>query len=250
MEKLKFLVVEDPNAISIDINNRLKDLGYKVTNIVTSAEKAYESIETDRPDIVLLDLKLRGKTDGFEAATYIFERFEIPVVFLTSRMDADNLGKISKTHAYGFVNKPFSDEELKANCSLAYHRHEEYMEMRKQKDLYLSIVDRHSVQDFLFVRADYRLNKIKFEDIYFIEALKDYVVINTGDNVYTTHATMKEMMRVLPTRDFVRVHRSFITRIDKIWSIKYPDLVVEGKMKILPIGGLYRKDLYRRLNIL
>lgn len=250
MEKRKFLVVEDPNAIAIDINSRMKDLGFKVTDIVTSAEKAYESIEVDRPDMVLMDLKLRGKTDGFEAASYIFERYEIPVVFLTARMDGENIKKAEGSHGYSFVNKPFNDEELKANIELAYAKHEEYVDMRKMKDLYLSMIDKHSVQDFLFVRADYRLNKIKFEDIYFIEALKDYVVINTADNVYTTHATMKEMMRVLPTRDFVRVHRSFITRIDKIFSIKYPDLVVEGKMKVLPIGGLYRKELYKRLNIL
>jgi DNA-binding LytR/AlgR family response regulator len=83
-----------------------------------------------------------------------------------------------------------------------------------------------------------------------VEALKDYVVINTSDNLFTTHTTMKEMIRILPPKDFVRIHRSFIVRLDKIFSIKYPDLVIEGKMKVLPIGGLYRKELFGRLNLI
>jgi DNA-binding LytR/AlgR family response regulator len=61
---------------------------------------------------------------------------------------------------------------------------------------------------------------------------------------------MKEMIRILPTNDFVRVHRSFIVRFDKIFSIKYPDLVIEGKTKVIPIGGLYRKELFDRLNLI
>jgi two-component system response regulator LytT len=116
--------------------------------------------------------------------------------------------------------------------------------------LYHSIVENKESKDSIFVRADYRLNKIKFEDVYFVEALKDYVVINTSDNIFTTHTTMKEMIRILPAKDFVRVHRSFIVRLDKIFSIKYPDLVIEGKMKVVPIGGLYRKELFGRLNLI
>ena len=60
---------------------------------------------------------------------------------------------------------------------------------------------------------------------------------------------MKEMLKILPENEFVRIHRSYIVNVDKIFSIKYPDLVIEDKMKVLPIGGLYRKELYNRLNL-
>jgi two-component system, LytTR family, response regulator LytT len=133
---------------------------------------------------------------------------------------------------------------------MAVFKHEKDTQVKRERDLYHSIVENKESKDSIFVRADYRLNKIKFEDIYFVEALKDYVVINTSDNIYTTHTTMKEMIRILPAKDFVRVHRSFIVRLDKIFSIKYPDLVIEGKMKVIPIGGLYRKELFSRLNLI
>ena len=61
---------------------------------------------------------------------------------------------------------------------------------------------------------------------------------------------MKEIQKYLPERDFVRIHKSFIVRLDKIFSIKYTSLIIEPSMKDLPVGNFYRKDLYSRLNML
>ena len=91
---------------------------------------------------------------------------------------------------------------------------------------------------------------IPVDDIYYIEALKDYVIINTLDRSFTTHARMKEILGFLPAKDFVRVHRGFIVNVNKIFSIKYPDMVIEGKMKVIPIGSLYRNILFGRLNLI
>ncbi len=145
--------------------------------------------------------------------------------------------------------KPFKENEVIATIEIALNKYKEDQELIKERDMLKNMVIEKSDSDSIFVRADYRLNRIKFSDIYYVEALKDYVVINTADNIYTTHSTMKEMQRILPAKDFVRVHRSYIVRIDKIFSIKYPDLVIEGKMKVIPIGGMYRKELFSRLNL-
>jgi two-component system LytT family response regulator len=67
--------------------------------------------------------------------------------------------------------------------------------------------------------------------------------------VYSTHTSMKEILRILPESDFVRIHRSYIVQVNKIANIKYPELVIEGKMTVLPMGGLYKKEVYRRLQI-
>ena len=158
--------------------------------------------------------------------------------------------KAKISEPYGYIIKPFKDNDLQTTIEMALYKHDKDLSVRRERDLYHSIIENKESNDSIFVRADYRLNKVNFKDIYFIEALKDYVVINTSDNIYTTHTTMKEMVRILPPKDFVRVHRSYIVRLDKIFSIKYPDLVIEGKMKVIPIGGLYRKELYSRLNLI
>jgi DNA-binding LytR/AlgR family response regulator len=91
--------------------------------------------------------------------------------------------------------------------------------------------------------------KLRMSDIYYIEALKDYVVINTLATRYTIHSTMKDIEAKLPESEFMRVHRSFIVRIDKIVAIEPPNLILENDKKIIPIGGSYRDELTKRLNL-
>ncbi len=250
MAKLKILVVEDESIVAKDIQNSLKKLGYTVPTVVASGEKAIEEVEQSRPDLVLMDIMLKGDINGVEAANAIRENYDIPVIFLTAYADDNTLSKAKIAEPYGYIIKPFKEKELQTTIEMAMYKHEKDSLVKRERDLYHSIVENKESKDSIFVRADYRLNKIKFEDVFFVEALKDYVVINTSDNIYTTHTTMKEMIRILPAKDFVRVHRSFIVRLDKIFSIKYPDLVIEGKMKVIPIGGLYRKELFSRLNLI
>ncbi len=250
MTKIKILVVEDESIVAKDIMNTLKKLDYNVTATVATGEKALEEVKDDRPDVVLMDIMLKGKMTGIECAEKIREKYKIPVIFLTAYADDNTLEKAKITEPYGYIIKPFKEKELQTTIKMTVYKYEKDEEVRKERNLYSSIIENKETQDSIFVRADYRLNKIKFSDIYYVEALKDYVVINTSDNSYTTHTTMKEMVRILPKKDFVRIHRSFIVNINKIYSIKYPDLVIEDKMKVLPIGGLYRKELYSRLNMI
>lgn len=250
MAKVKILVVEDESIVAKDIQNSLKKLGYQVPTTVSSAEKAIEEVEENRPDLILMDIMLKGQMSGIEAANVIKERFGVPLIFLTAYADDNTLSKAKITEPYGYIIKPFKEKELQTTIEMALYKHEKDEVIKKERDLYHSIIENKESKDSIFVRADYRLNKINFDDIFYVEALKDYVVINTSDNSYTTHTTMKEMVRILPQKDFVRIHRSFIVNLNKIFSIKYPDLVIEGKMKVLPIGGLYRKELYSRLNLI
>lgn len=250
MAKVKILVVEDESIVAKDIQNSLKKMGYQVPTTVSSAEKAIEEIEENRPDLILMDIMLKGQMSGIEAANLIKERFGVPLIFLTAYADDNTLSKAKITEPYGYIIKPFKEKELQTTIEMALYKHEKDEVIKKERELYHSIIENKESKDSIFVRADYRLNKINFDDIFYVEALKDYVVINTSDNSYTTHTTMKEMVRILPQKDFVRIHRSFIVNLSKIFSIKYPDLVIEGKMKVLPIGGLYRNELYGRLNLI
>lgn len=249
MGKFKIVVVEDESIVAKDLQSSLKNMGYNVPAVVSTGEKAIEAVHKYRPNLILMDIMLKGEMSGIDAAKIIKERFDIPVVFLTAYADEDTLERAKPSVPYGYVIKPFKEKELQTTIEMAINKFAEDSEIRKERDIYQAIIQKKDESDSIFVRADYRLNKVKFTDIYFVEALKDYVVINTSDNIYTTHTTMKEIIKILPSKDFVRVHRSYIVRLDKIFSIKYPDLVIEGKMKVIPIGGLYRKELFGRLNL-
>ena len=250
MEKIRILIVEDENIVAKDIENILKNLGYIPVEIAHTGKRAIEIVEAKKPDLVLMDIKLKGSITGIEAAEIIREKHRIPVIFLTAYADDDTLKKAKITQPYGYILKPFHEKDIQTAIEMAIYKHEKDLKVKKERDFFYSIVSEKQNDDGIFVRADYRLNNIKFVDIFFVEALKDYVIIHTKKHTYTTHSTMKDIERILPTKDFVRVHRSYIMRLDKILSIKYPDLIMEGKLKVIQIGGLYRKELYNRLNII
>ncbi len=249
MNKINVLIVEDENIVAKDIKETLEKKGYNVSGIVSTGEKAINKAEENHPDIVLMDIKLKGKMSGIDAAGVIKEKLDIPIIFLTAYADDSTVEKVKITEPYGYIIKPFKEQDLYTAVEMAVFKHEKDSKVRKEKEFYCSVVNNTDVKDSIFVRADFRLNKINFKDIFYVEALKDYVVIATKNNSYTTHSTMKEMVRILPAKNFIRIHRSYIVNSDKIFSIKYPDLILEDNKGIIPIGGLYRKELYGKLNL-
>jgi DNA-binding LytR/AlgR family response regulator len=134
---------------------------------------------------------------------------------------------------------------------MGIYKHQKERELEKERNLLFSIVESKEVNDdgFIFVKSNSKLIKLNTSDIYFIEALKDYVVINTKDTRYTILSTMKEIEQKMGTSEFIRVHRSFIVRLDKIASIEYPNLQLENDKKLIPIGGSYRDDLNARIKL-
>lgn len=242
MQALKIIIAEDVSNLEIDLQNRLTNMGFEVVALVSSPKETLDFLINKKADVVLMDTYSDLQEDGFAVAKQINEKYSIPTVFLSAEDKMDFTQQIENYGPYIFMNKPVSDNELKANILMAIHK----QETETHVSMSLSSVQ----SPYIFVRADYRLNKIRVSEIYYLEAKKDYVIIHTNDNVYTVHATMKDMVRVLPDDIFIRTHRSYIVNIDKVFSIKYPDLIIEGKMKTIPIGGLYRKSFFEKINVI
>lgn len=250
MSKINVLVVEDESIVSKDIQHSLKKLGYNVVGASPTGEKAIELAGSENPDIVLMDIMLKGEMNGIETAQIIKERYQIPVIFLTAYADESTLSKAKITEPYGYVLKPFKEIDLHTTIEMAIYKHGKELEVMKERDLLFSIVENKEGNDFIFVKSNSKLVKLKNTDIYYIEALKDYVVIHMVDAKYTIHSTMKDIEAKLGHEDFMRVHRSFIVRIDKISTIEYPNLTLEKLDKVIPIGGSYRDDLAKRIKTL
>lgn len=250
MPKTNILVVEDESIVSKDIQYSLKKLGYNVVGAAATGEKALELADEHKPDIVIMDIMLKGEMNGIETAQIIKSEHKIPVIFLTAYADESTLTKAKVTEPYGYIIKPFKEVDLHTSIEMALYKNDKEKEIEKERDLLFSIVENKDSKDFIFVKSNSRLIKLKTEEIYFIEALKDYVVINTLKNRYTIHSTMKEMERKLAGENFIRVHRSFIVRLDKISAIEYPNLQLEDDKKVIPIGGLYKDELVKRINLI
>ena len=250
MSKINILVVEDESIVSKDIQNSLKKLGYNVIGAVATGEQAIAIAEEGSPDIILMDIMLKGEMGGIEAATRIKEDFNIPIIYLTAYADESTLNKAKITEPYAYILKPFKEIDLHTSIEMALFKHKKQLERLKERDLLYSVIEGKDSADIIFIKSKFRIVKVKTSDIYYVEALKDYVVVVTNTAKYTIHSTMSQILNKLPNYDFIRVHRSYIVRIDKIASIEQGNIVIEDNKKVIAIGGAYKYELQRKLNLI
>ena len=121
MDKTKILVVEDEAITAMSLESILKNLGYQVTSIVNSGEAALSSIDSNKPDIVLMDIKIKGDMDGIDTAEIIREKFDLPFVFSTAFLDPERIERAKITMPFGYVLKPVQERELKVTLEMAMH---------------------------------------------------------------------------------------------------------------------------------
>jgi hypothetical protein len=230
---------------------RLLEAGYQLISISsTHTEHLSEESSNIKPDLVLLNYALSDLPQLNEAIEQIRRRLQIPVLNVNSTVGYESPDMVEEAALSVYGANALTGESLLALVQNKLAAGRMHTEHSHPSSLHLSYRRRERVPGFICVRSSHRLTSVKFEEILYVEAMKDYVLIYTDCMVHTSHISMKEILRILPDADFVRIHRSFIVRLDKITSIKYPELVIGGKIRTLPIGGYYRKNLYDQLLII
>jgi PAS domain S-box-containing protein len=142
MDSASILIVEDESIIAMDLKTSLLSMGYQVCGIAESGERAIEQAEQHKPDIVLMDIRIRGKKDGIEIADIIRTRFGISIVFITAYLDEEKLARAKLTTPFGYILKPIREKELKVTIDMALYvgkadrerkRTEKELEEREEK---------------------------------------------------------------------------------------------------------------------
>ncbi|MBT7892034.1 MAG: response regulator, partial [Deltaproteobacteria bacterium] len=121
MEKAKILIVEDEAIIAMEIESQLQGLGYEVISIVDTGEKAIKKAGEDNPDLILMDIRIKGEMDGIQTAAIIREQFDIPVVFSTAYLDEERIELAKLTMPFGYVLKPVQERDLKVTIEMALY---------------------------------------------------------------------------------------------------------------------------------
>ena len=250
MGKVNVLLVEDESIVAKDIQLSLKRLGYNVLGIENTGEKAISSARKLDPDIIIMDIMLKGKINGIEASEKIRKEQNIPIIYLTAYADENTLSKAKITEPYAYIIKPYKEIDLHTSIEMALYKHSKELEILKERDMLYNIVENKDNTEYIFVKSKSRLIKLNTNDVIYIEALKDYVVINTSAARYTIHSTMKDIQKKMPEDKFLRVHRSYIVNLNKISEIESPNLILEGNKKIIPIGGSFRDGLLSKINLI
>jgi PAS domain S-box-containing protein len=140
MSQKRILVVEDEAIVAKNIERGLKKLGYAVPALASSGEEAIEKATSTRPDLILMDIKLRGEMTGIEAAIAIRRRLDIPVVYLTAYADDATLSEAKTTEPVGYLVKPFEMRELHSTIEMALYRQEMENRLKESEERYRSFV--------------------------------------------------------------------------------------------------------------
>jgi len=141
MDKTSILVVEDEAITAMDIQMRLEKLGYKVPAIIDSGEEAILMADKLRPDLILMDIVLKGKMDGTIAAQRISSSYHIPIVFLTAYSDDDTFNRAILSSPYGYLTKPFEPRYLRISVELALFKHNAESKIYSAEQRYRSIME-------------------------------------------------------------------------------------------------------------
>tara|TARA_B100000809_G_scaffold10816_2_gene10181 strand:- start:735 stop:1964 length:1230 start_codon:yes stop_codon:yes gene_type:complete len=122
MTQANIVIVEDEPIVAMDIKRCLKQLGYQVAGVAANSEDAVQQIVDNRPDLVLMDIRLKGDIDGIETAWRIRQRVNVPIVYLTAHSDPETLERAKFTEPYGYILKPYEDRDLHTTIEMAIHR--------------------------------------------------------------------------------------------------------------------------------
>ena len=123
MSSARIMIVEDESIVAEDLRKRLANLGYEVPAIVSTGEEAIEVAKLTGPSVVLMDIVLGGVIDGVQAAEAILSQLDIPVVFITAHADDATLDRAKITGPFGYIIKPFREQELRSVIDIALFRH-------------------------------------------------------------------------------------------------------------------------------
>ena len=130
-ESTQILVVEDEPIVALDLQQRLERMGYRVPHVVATGEAAIATASRERPQLVLMDISLKGAMDGVEAAKQIITQLRIPVVYLTAFFDDHTLERAKVTEPYGYLLKPFEERELHTTIEVALYKHQAERALRE-----------------------------------------------------------------------------------------------------------------------
>ena len=162
MPQKSILIVEDEALVAKDVQNRLISQGYGIAGWATSGEGAIAEAEESSPDLVLMDIHLKGSVDGIEAAEQIREKYDIPVVFVTALADDDTLERAKVADPFGFILKPFSERDLHSTIEIALYKHELDSSLRDQQT-FLSAVFEGVPCSIVVIGEDHRIRMVNRE---------------------------------------------------------------------------------------
>ena len=244
IHNLKILIVEDSYSFALELEMLLNDLNYSVIGTVDNSAEALETIYAEVPDLILMDIEIKGRLTGIDIAKSI-KNLNIPVLFISSRKDEETYQAAASSNMLGFLVKPVEKISLRSAIHMAVAR----AFSMKTPNIDLATNQSSSQNNIITSKYYYFKKKETFykvfiKDIAFIKSDDNYCETHTLEGeVFTSRITISKLEEMLPQDAFLRTHRQYIVQLDHISSVNFSDstLIVAGKE--IPVSRTKRKEL-------
>lgn len=242
----RILIVEDEPFIAENLQEMLSIFGYENTEIANSANQAIKAIKISRPELVLLDVKIKGDQDGIELGGIIKEQYQLPFVYITSYSDKETVNRAKHTQPLGFIVKPFTKDDVYAAIEVALFNKNRIAAKGLTNVLASSNPTTYN-NDSIFIKKKGMLEKVSYEDLLWIEAAGNHITVKVKDGrEYTIRKSLKDITDKLPKDRFLRVHKSFVVLVDAVTAIDTSFVYLGDKQ--IPIGRSYYNAFTATLN--
>ena len=246
--KYKILIVEDEILVATDIQESLEGLGYTIQGMVDTGLKAIEAVEEQLPDLILMDINLKGEMTGIEAATIITRNNDVPIIYLTANTDIDTVNKAKVALPYGYISKPFTDKDLQTNIEIAIFKFANDVKLKMESEQFNTFFDlKDHEKNQIIVHGQKGLEKINIKDVYFIENDGKQTIIHLYEDEVVTDKSFVELTGLFPKKHFVQVSQFFVINTSKVFAVKYPELIIADKMTVISVDEEY-KEMIKTIN--
>ncbi|MFK7972282.1 MAG: LytR/AlgR family response regulator transcription factor [Bacteroidia bacterium] len=244
--QIRIMLVEDEPLNVRKIKAMLKSIGHELVGVVDNAKDGLALFEEAKPDLLLVDIVIKGSKDGVQFAKELTKKQPVPVIFITSLQDYESFSRAKETEPYGFLNKPFNENALLTAIEIAIQQFARKVESESEEQQAPTPL----IRDSFFLKIGNKLVKIPISSIRWIEVKDDYCTIFSDGKRYNAKISLKEFNGKLPDSDFVRVHRNYIINAQFITNIDISQYTLSIDEMEVPITRTYKDDLLKRLNML
>lgn len=245
MDKIKILIVEDDISEAIRLETGLSELGYDVLPVADNFQQAIGIFYSSDPDIVLIDIHLKGEKTGIDLGSKISsdQVHKKPIVYLTSNRDKSMFEYAKHTKPSAFLLKPVDIESIDRSLELAL---DQFAQMEFKNDAF-NMNTGIFFKENLFIKKDKKLIKLAINDIEYIEVESKYSTIYISDKRYLVRISLTKLMELLSQKNFIRIHRNYIVNLNKIKEIDLEELTISLNNKMLNISEKYKKELVKKM---
>lgn len=235
---LNLLIVEDSISYSIELEQQAIEIGYNVIAVVDNSADALDIIYSESPDIIMMDIDIKGRLSGLEIAKKI-HHLNIPILYITSFGDEETYQQALESNLLGYLVKPIDKLTLATTLKLLIKRSLNKESNNNEPQLYQNNGDNH----IFFMKNDV-YQKVKINDITFIKSENNYCQINLKDNrSYLVRIKLNEAYDLLKDQKFIQCHRQYIVNQMKIKSLNTIMKTIEVGSQSVPYSRSKKDEI-------